>query len=542
MPSSLVRGLVAVPVAAAFALPAAAGDAFAEIGGFTLRGRYVLIPPEVGGEPLPQSFDPNLPPGFDLFAETDLVANLSNGTDVGDLFDEVTLEAATVKMANGNYGYVGDIRHTYTGTEPLDATHLTLTQHITSEINGGYAFRVQAVSAADPDFAILEIVDGSGTFDGIAPDLGFVYEDVPLDDEFDTIADYPLRAWTNVFPGVVQPDDEFVVTWLYDLGVAWDTFAEDLDVDDGELTVLSPGSGGLNPAVDAIAGFTNTSGTDDATVTVLETSADLEPDLQGFGLYGTSLVVETSLSDGEFSMTLTVPFSDDALGGADPLLLDLAYYDTTTQAWELAVAGNTGPAGTRYMETGTANPQPPVPSFALGDYGVFWNTVTESGYVWANVDHTTEFAVVNFGVKSIGCGYNIDGSLSMIGGSTQLGDTLELLLDDPVGAAPPASSAYLLISLQPDPSAPCGTYLEGFGVWTSEFVTDLAELLVDVLPPNPIATLGPLGWGGSGVGTPVSIPIPDEPVLSGLVLYMQGALLSPEKNLLLGGLEVKLGP
>jgi len=63
----------------------------------------------------------------------------------------------------------------------------------------------------------------------------------------------------------------------------------------------------------------------------------------------------------------------------------------------LAIAGNTGPVGTRWVEQAPGDVAPALATLSsrpLGDYGVYWNEATETGYVWANVDHTTDFGIV----------------------------------------------------------------------------------------------------------------------------------------------------
>ncbi|MEW6741698.1 MAG: hypothetical protein AB1486_02970 [Planctomycetota bacterium] len=76
--------------------------------------------------------------------------------------------------------------------------------------------------------------------------------------------------------------------------------------------------------------------------------------------------------------------------------MDLMYYDEIGRDWELAVASNTqnspgysGPVGDRFVDVGST---PRALSSDLGDYGVFWNPIVLSGFVWANVDHTSDFS------------------------------------------------------------------------------------------------------------------------------------------------------
>ncbi|MEQ8766951.1 MAG: IPT/TIG domain-containing protein [Planctomycetota bacterium] len=175
--------------------------------------------------------------------------------------------------------------------------------------------------------------------------------------------------------------------------------AADFDFDMGETTVLAPNGGTLDPLQDAWIEMTNLLGGDDEWVTASESSADLHEGAFGFLPIGApTLFVETSLQDGDFFLTLRIPFDASALGGADPLAIDLLTFDETLQTWLLAAALNTqnspghgGPLGERFAEEGTVLPSL---SGALGDYGVFWNPDLQRGFVWANVDHTTDFSPI----------------------------------------------------------------------------------------------------------------------------------------------------
>jgi hypothetical protein len=183
----------------------------------------------------------------------------------------------------------------------------------------------------------------------------------------------------------------------------------DIDLDIGETSTLNPGGGSNDPITDALVEITNTGGGDDASISVSETTQNLHPGgTGGFSILGTTLSIETSLADGEFFMTLSVPFGAADLNSVDPQTLDLSWYDEGTGDWVLAVAGNTEPSpghepdviGDRFAECNDGNTNAadgcntssPLLSSDLGDYGVFWDAVTETGFVWANVDHASDFA------------------------------------------------------------------------------------------------------------------------------------------------------
>jgi len=313
------------------------------------------------------------------------------------------------------------------------------------------------------------------------------------------------------------------------------------DLDLGETVTLEPGGDGGDASEDAVVTVTNTAGADDSSVAVVE-SEEVGPLGSGFGVFGADLDVVTSLADGEFFMSLSIPFSAADLGGANPFLIDLAYFDIGSGLWELAASSNTqnspghaGPLGDRFTAQDTVLPDPAVPSTDLGDYGVFWNTATQKGYAWANVDHATHFRLGFKDMISLGCGLNPDSSLAPTDGFPVLGTTLTLGVDDPLGSSPTGSLAFLLVSIAPDPNTPCGTALPGFGM-----SGPAGELLVGVLPPNPIVTLGPVAWSTPGIPVSFPIPIPNDLSLAEVDLFLQGILASASTTRLTDGLQVTL--
>ncbi len=180
-------------------------------------------------------------------------------------------------------------------------------------------------------------------------------------------------------------------------GTACGGCANEPDLDHGESTTLNPGGGSGDPTQDALVTITNTGGPDDAWITVGETTSNPHPEAGGFSALGRTLVIETSLSAGQFFMTVQIPFAQaDLPPETDPLTVDLTYFDAGTGNWVLAVDDNTqnspgwpGPRGDRYPVSGDT---PPQLSPDLGDYGVFWNPTQQVGFAWANVDHATDFA------------------------------------------------------------------------------------------------------------------------------------------------------
>ncbi|MBA7711479.1 hypothetical protein ES703_120442 [subsurface metagenome] len=183
-----------------------------------------------------------------------------------------------------------------------------------------------------------------------------------------------------------------------DMGSDEAIWASDQDVDQGETVILNPGGGGTDPNEDALVVFENVSGPNDANIEVTEVGTDLYPD----GLFralGTTIRIDTSLADGEFFITVSIPFDSNDLAGEDPFGVDLLYWEQPPGKWRHAVKANTdtqesNPKKNRWQEEYPTTPAPTLADMkarGMGANGVFWNSVTQQGFVWANVDHTTDF-------------------------------------------------------------------------------------------------------------------------------------------------------
>ncbi|MBA7484808.1 hypothetical protein ES707_20339 [subsurface metagenome] len=185
---------------------------------------------------------------------------------------------------------------------------------------------------------------------------------------------------------------------IVDMGSDEAIWAIDQDVGHGEEVILNPGGGGTDPNTEALVVFENVSGPNDATIEVTEVGTDLYPD----GLFralGTTIRIDTSLADGEFFMTVSIPFDSNDLAGEDPFGVDLMYWEQPPGKWRHAVKANTDPQQSNPKKLRWQEEYPPTsaPSLAelkargMGANGVFWNSDTQQGFVWANVDHTTDF-------------------------------------------------------------------------------------------------------------------------------------------------------
>ncbi|MBI1379935.1 MAG: sulfatase-like hydrolase/transferase [Planctomycetaceae bacterium] len=144
-------------------------------------------------------------------------------------------------------------------------------------------------------------------------------------------------------------------------------------------------------------------------------------------------------------------------------------------------------------------------------------------------------------VTPYGFGVNPPGSLLWTGGSAGVGESFTVGVSNTASSAAPPSLAYLSIATSPDPHFPAGTAVDGLGLLGAGAP---GEVLLSLVPPNPIATLGPVPWAG-GASDPAGfvLYVPPVPALAGQALYLQGALLALAKEPTLGvtnGLHVVL--
>lgn len=128
-------------------------------------------------------------------------------------------------------------------------------------------------------------------------------------------------------------------------------------------------------------------------------------------------------------------------------------------------------------------------------------------------------------VDLYGCGTNPPGSLQVLVGAPQIGTTLVLGIDNPLGTQAVGSLPFVGVSAQPDPSLPCGLLVPGFGMAGGGAP---GELLIDLTPPNIVSPLFFNGlWAGPGLPAPVLLPIPSSTNLVGVTFYAQGVLVDP---------------
>jgi hypothetical protein len=245
---------------------------------------------------------------------------------------------------------------------------------------------------ANDDFGDLHLMPGSPCID--AGDNSAVPADIAdLDNDGNTTEPIP---W-DIDGDMRVIDGNSSGTATVDMGfdeVIWDG-VQGMAPEDPPVT-LNPGGGPNDPNVETLVVFDNNSVTD-ANVTVVEMNTTVNPPEKGFQTLGSgrTLRVDTSLANGEFLMTVVIPFeAGDLPPEADPTAVDLMYWDTSSDDWQLAVKGNSEPVGTRWREIAPDDPPPTLETLVsrpLSDYGIFWGPATAKGFVWANVDHATDF-------------------------------------------------------------------------------------------------------------------------------------------------------
>ena len=122
-------------------------------------------------------------------------------------------------------------------------------------------------------------------------------------------------------------------------------------------------------------------------------------------------------------------------------------------------------------------------------------------------------------VTVYGC-LNPVGSLTVLGGSPEPGQTLTLGVDNPLGTQPVGSIPLLFVANAPALGFPCGLPLPGSGMGGGD-----GEVLISIAPPNPLLfLLGPV-WTGAGNPAPFALMFPNKPSLIGQRIYVQGAMV-----------------
>jgi hypothetical protein len=170
------------------------------------------------------------------------------------------------------------------------------------------------------------------------------------------------------------------------------------DINSMQLILLNPGGGPNDPNYEAMVVFRAMS--DDTDVEVTEMSTDLHDYAGAFEALGKTVRVETNVGDGDFFMTVMIPFDANDLDDPNivPPPVDVMYWDANTGEWQHAISANT--SGTKdpdFQRWDVVYPPDAAPTLqelelrGIGANGVFWNIQTQQGFVWANVNHTSDF-------------------------------------------------------------------------------------------------------------------------------------------------------
>jgi hypothetical protein len=130
--------------------------------------------------------------------------------------------------------------------------------------------------------------------------------------------------------------------------------------------------------------------------------------------------------------------------------------------------------------------------------------------------------VASSAIEPLGCGVNPADSLVVLSGNADLGQTLTVGVDNPLGTQGAGSIPVVFVTFAADPASPCGTLLPGLGMAGSGA---LGEVLIDLAGESLLFLGGP--WAGPGVPAPIDLPIPELPALVGSQAFVQGALVDP---------------
>lgn len=151
-----------------------------------------------------------------------------------------------------------------------------------------------------------------------------------------------------------------------------------------------------------------------------QNSTIIVTDLRGQPRLGSAqplIYIETDVPAGQLLVRTKLPFDLASLDDADPVEADLTRRNESTGEWSLAPAMDTilnptfnEPIGQRYVvvDGGTA-----VPSTVHGDYGVYYNSVTTNGYVWAITDRGGEYSLRAHSCPADGAPYGGNGVLDV---------------------------------------------------------------------------------------------------------------------------------
>lgn len=224
-------------------------------------------------------------------------------------------------------------------------------------------------------------------------------------------------------------------------------------------------------------------------------------------------------------------FDQDVYNGPAPLTV--AFEDASSGSQAVAWAWDFG-------DGSTSTEASPTHTYLVdGTYSVSL-TVTDA---LGQTDSTTQPGAVlvlsDVGVVPYGCGVNPAGSFTLLSGAPVIGTGLTFGVDNPLGTQPAGSLGAIVVSFDPDLNFPCGTPLTNFGM-----AGGAGELLVSLLPPNPVRMLQGGVWNGPGTYSQVSLALPNNSAFIGTAIYVQGYMIdvtaSSGRVKLAGALELTM--
>ena len=236
---------------------------------------------------------------------------------------------------------------------------------------------IQGVSGAAPDF-----FDVPNSMNGTWGDGDDDYGDLHL-----RVSSPCIDSGSGSGPGAYDRDGDLRVAGLrLDIGSDECHFESSTVASGGSVTLTPIGDGTAEMYDETYITLDNTAGANNSTIDVVQISDNIHPEENAYRVIGSTVVVETSLADGDYEMTLVIPFTVDDLAGATWNTVTLSYFDESSQSWSSAGTG------TNWQEQSTAPTMVQLRARPLGDYGVYWNSIKQKGFAWANVNHTTDFA------------------------------------------------------------------------------------------------------------------------------------------------------
>lgn len=169
-------------------------------------------------------------------------------------------------------------------------------------------------------------------------------------------------------------------------------------LEQGQSALLELGGGGSDPNEEVLVKFENLSGPSNIGLTATKMRVDLHKEgTTEFEALKRTVIAETNLSKGDYLVTMTIPIDEEVLKNIKPLNTSMMYWDEVAQRWKHAVTNNSSPTEPRnalWLEKYPYHQPPTVEQLrlrGLGAHGVYWNPSEKKGFMWANVDHMTDF-------------------------------------------------------------------------------------------------------------------------------------------------------